>query len=223
MGGWIVQHLLWRGEDPAAIRIVDLAVPTRPEIRENDVQFVKTDVSNASAVSEAFNAPWPRAVADAPLTVFHTVAYIKPNERKKEFLASYLRVNVEGTRNVLAAAKRAGASVFVATSSGSIAARPPQYFLPPWRRWPVDIFQLSVNAEPKGLDLPLENFGSCYSYSKARAEKLVRDADDAENGFRTGCIRPCHAIYGHGVDNVSSIVYEYLRRGGSPRYCVSLY
>ena len=224
VGGWIVQHLLWRGEDPAAIRILDLCVPTRPEVWERNVRFVQTDVADRASVSEAFDVPWPSAqVAALPLTIFHTVAYIKPTERTADFLHVYLKVNVFGTLHVLEAAKAAGATCVVATSSGSVGVKPPQFFLPPWRRRPRDMFQVVYDAgPPKGLDAPIDEFGSCYAFSKARAEKLVREADNRKNGFRTGCVRPGHAIYAHGVENASNLSWDYLRKGGTPS-CVLSY
>jgi len=135
------------------------------------------------------------------------------------FDLSKLMSPIERPLYVLEATKAVGAAYFVATSSGSVGIKPPKYFLPPWRRWPHDIFQVLYNAGPlKDLDAPLEKFGSCYAFSKAKAEKLVREADDRKNGFRTGCIRPGHAIYAHGVENVSNISWDYLHRGGSPSY-----
>lgn len=77
-GGWVVQHLLMRGEDPKAIRILDLVANSRPEVVSADVAFHKTDVSDTKSVAAAFDAPWPASVKDLPLTVFHTVAMINP-------------------------------------------------------------------------------------------------------------------------------------------------
>ena len=65
-GSWIVQHLLWRGEDPQAIRIVDIKAPERPEAQS--LSFVKTDVADQKSVDAAYNTPWPSEVANLPLT-----------------------------------------------------------------------------------------------------------------------------------------------------------
>jgi nucleoside-diphosphate-sugar epimerase len=212
VGGWIIKHLLMRGEDPAAIRILDLRAPTRPEAANNKIQFLPVDVSDPSSVTKAFDAPWNSRVAKLPLTVFHTVAYLNAAERKADFMSMYEKVNLQGTQNVLDAAKAAGASCFIATSSGSVGIWPVNFFLPPWK----SNLLVAENADPKYENGGLEDFGSCYAYSKALAEKLVCDADNKKAGFRTGCLRPSHAIYGHGVTNSSSISYDYLRRGGSP-------
>lgn len=218
VGSWIVQHLLERGEDPQAIRIMDLRAPQRQAITSKDVAFIATDVSDADAVSTAFRSPWPDALASSQLTVYHTVAYIKPCDRKPDFLDLYLKVNVEGTRNVLAAAKSAGCSIFIATSSNSVCLKRPVYFTAPWCRYPKSFIQVRDNADPDSLDAPLSKFVGCYAYTKAKAEKLVREADCAKDGFRTGVLRPGHAIYGHGDENPMSIAYNYLSRGGSPTY-----
>lgn len=218
VGGWIVAHLLVRGEDPAAIRIIDLSPPRRKEVLENNIEFINTDISDSKAVSHAFNAQWPSKVKSLPLTVFHCVAYINPSDRYADFLPIYEKVNIYGTENVLKAAQAAGASCLVATSSASVGLKPPTYFPWPWQRWPKNIWQFVPNAEPATLDGPLESYGSCYAWSKARAEKLVREANDPKAGFSTGCLRPGHAIYGHGLETSSSISWDYLRRGGSPTW-----
>lgn len=70
-----------RGEDPKAIRILDLVPNTRPEVVAADVAFHKTDVTDSNSVAAAFEAPWPSSVKNLPLTVFHTVAMINPAVR----------------------------------------------------------------------------------------------------------------------------------------------
>lgn len=225
VGGWIVQHLLMRGESAQAIRIVDLSRPTRKEVTENkDIGFVATDITDADAVSKAFEAPWPQPVASLPLTVFHCAALISPRDRHPIFLPKYEKVNVQGTENVLKAAQRAGASCFISTSSASVGLQTPNYF-----GWPgpdgtaTKTWQLSPNAEPSARALAAKTYsasgyGSCYAWTKLQAERMVRAAHDPSTGFLTGSIRPGHAIYGHGVQNPSSVTWDYLRRGGSPTW-----
>ncbi|KIW70690.1 hypothetical protein PV04_02935 [Phialophora macrospora] len=213
VGGWLVEHLIMRGQDPAAIRIVDLQPPCRELAVQHIVSHFKADITDRAAVERVFSSPWPSEFAHLPLTVFHTAAHIHAGYRKADFLDTYMNVNVEGTRNVLEAARSAGCDIFIATSSGSVAIKPTNLLFPPWRRYPKHFVQVTENAEPPSLD-KLENFAGCYAYSKALAEKLVTDADDRKGGFRTGAIRPGHAIYGHGAENRNSVVYDYLRRGG---------
>lgn len=218
VGGWIVQHLLMRGEDPQSIRIVDLSTPTRPEVKGNNIHYVRTDITDIQATKDAFEKPWPDRIRSRPLTVFHCAAYISPKDRHAVCLPIYAKINVKGTKNVLEAARAAKASIFVATSSGSVALTPPSYFPWPWQRWPKNVYQFLPNAEPTTLDAPLESFAACYAWTKAQAESMVRKANDPSSGFLTGAIRPAHAIYGHGVENPSSITWDYCRRGGSPSW-----
>ena len=218
VGGWIVAHLLQRGESGSHIRILDVAPPTRPEVDENNVQYIKSDLSSMDSVTSAFTKPWPTSASKSPLTVIHTVAYIRASDRSPDMLAPYERVNINGTRNIISACTSSGADILVATSSGSIGIRVPRYFHLSWRGLYKNAFQLSNNGDPpqeEGLDAPLSTTGSCYAWSKMRAEKLVKDAN-GKNGLRTGIIRPSHAIFGDGVDSVNSISWTYLTRGGSP-------
>ncbi|KIW27642.1 uncharacterized protein PV07_07366 [Cladophialophora immunda] len=212
VGGWIVEHLLMRGESPSAIRIADLQAPRREQAVKQHVPYFKADVTDPASVSKVFTTSWPAECAQLPLTVFHTVAYIHAGYRKADFLGKYMMVNVDGTQNVLEAAKAAGCDVFIATSSCSVAIKPVDFFIFPWEKHPRNFVQLSDNGEPPPLKS--ENFAGCYAYTKALAEKLVRDADSKKDSFRTGAIRPGHAIYGHGDSNQNSIVWDYLRRGG---------
>lgn len=218
IGGWIVQHLLMRGEDPAAIRILDLSTPTRPEVAANKIKFIKVDVGDSEAVSRAYSEPWPKSVSKLPITVFHTVGLILVTDRKPQFLAPYMRVNADGPKHSLKAAKENGVSIFISTSSGSVGMKPPSYFPWPWQRWPKNIVQFCPNADRPNLGDPLEKFPNCYVYSKAQGEKVVRDANNSQPGFLTGSIRPSHVVYGHGVKNPSSVTWDYLRRGGSPSW-----
>ena len=215
VGGWIVNHLLERGEDPSAIRIIDITPSKRIEHLKNNISCFLADVSDPKSVESAFSKPWPSSVSQLPLTVFHTVAYISPSDRHPDFLPNYLAVNVNGTRNVLSAAKSSGASVFIATSSGSIGLKPIRYFPLPWERYPPGTIQILGNATPD-FSAPLSQFNSCYAWSKAQAEALVHVANSPS--FRTGAIRPGHAIYGTGVENPNSLTWDYLRKGGSPSW-----
>ncbi|GAQ44427.1 hypothetical protein AtubIFM54640_011144 [Aspergillus tubingensis] len=216
VGSWMVNHLLARGEDPSAIRILDLAAPRR-EILDQGVAFFKTNIADEKAVATAFAQHWPEAVADRPLTVFHNAAVIRPGERLKTFLPRCTDVNVGGTVNVLAAAKKAGASCLISTSSGSVSLRSQSFWIAPWNKSPKGHVQVVDDSTP----VPEEHydFFSNYAASKSKAEKIVRAADDLEGNFRTGCIRPANGIYGIG-DTEGSLTTSYLRSGGSPAWLI---
>lgn len=215
VGGWIVQHLLMRGENPDAIRIIDMVPSTRASVL-GKIDYVKADVTDTTTVETAFKKPWPGSTASLPLTVFHCVAYISSRDRNRDMVGIYVKVNIKGTENVLKAAQEAGATCFIYTSSGSVALRPPSFFPYPWQRWPKDIYQFLPNAEPLPYDTSLEECAACYSWSKMKAEELVLKANSPN--FSTGAIRPSHAIYGHGIASSSNLAWDYLRRGGVPTW-----
>ncbi|KAF5569532.1 cholesterol dehydrogenase [Fusarium phyllophilum] len=176
VGGYIVLHLLARGTPPICIRIVDVRETERDDLREGlatQVDFVQTDITSKAAVGDAFSKPWHPKIASLPLTVFHTAAVIIPGARSKYLYKFTEAVNVQGTKNVLAASRAVGADIFSSTSSASVSIRPVEAFVAPW-------------AEPK-------------HYWQAIAERLV--CAENEPSFRTGCIRPGNGIYGHPSDN----------------------
>ncbi|KAH9926777.1 NAD(P)-binding protein [Fomitopsis serialis] len=211
LGGWIVLHLLARGEDPRRIRVLDIRRPIRKDLLEGaatEVDFVQADVSDAKAVQAAFEKPWPPAQSDVPgepqpeITVFHTAATIRFFERHPELLHLSERVNVLGTQNVLDAARRVGASSFVYTSSGSISVHSSRFFLWPWEKEPRYFTQVA-NDDDAIIPKRHEDFFSNYAVSKYNAERVVRAADKSPSGkgvLRTGCIRPGNGIYGPGGD-----------------------
>lgn len=215
VGASIVSHLLTRGEDPTAVRVLDLQ-PPQDEILERGVAFVKTDIADKAGVVSAFSHPWPSSVAHLALTVFHTAAVIRPFERYVDFLSLCTKVNVDGTKNVVDAAKQAGASCFVSTSSGSVCLHRPSFWIAPWSKYPTNGVQVlsDSSARPRAHD---EFFGN-YAVSKSIAERIVLEADDPKSKFRTGCIRPANGIYGVGKDNGVTIPTQYLSKGGAPMY-----
>ncbi|KAH8101919.1 NAD(P)-binding protein [Cristinia sonorae] len=210
LGGWIVLHLIRRGEDPRRIRVLDLRKPARQDLCEGlaaQVDFLQGDVSDAAAVEAAFQKPWPCLPSDNPdeplpeLTVFHTVAIIRFFERHPELMPYSERVNTVGTQNVLDSARRAGASAFVFTSSGSVAVQRSRFWLWPWEKEPRKFTQ--VINDHTVLPQCHEEFFSNYAASKLQAERLVQAADRTPSGsgqLRTGCIRPGNGIYGTGGD-----------------------
>lgn len=212
VGGYLVLQLLERGTPPHAIRIVDFQRPHRADMLAHpsfaDVDFRKTDISSAEETEAAFTAPWgDRDVEKWPLTVFHTAAVIIPSARSELVKSFCEAVNVQGTENVLAATKEAGADVLIATSSASIGIRPIEF----WERWP------SLNwwwgkeypryyaqiLDEKDFWQPLRSHGDFfgnYPASKAKAERLICAANGRT--LRTGCVRPANGVYGHPTDNI---------------------
>ena len=202
MGGYIVLQLLARGNPPESIRILDIRRSERNDMRNGpaaEVEFVRTDIVSPTSVADAFARPWQPSVERLPLTVFHTAAVILASERSEHHYAFPATVNVRGTKNVLEAARAAGADIFSATSSGSISVRPVEPWVAPWAASPANFWQI---LDEKDFAEPLrgkEVFFGNYPRSKAVAERFVC-AQNSE-AFRTGCIRPANGVYGNPTDN----------------------
>ncbi|KAK8097426.1 hypothetical protein PG984_016565 [Apiospora sp. TS-2023a] len=205
VGGFIILQLLARGTPPQSIRIIDIRKPERSDMQTGPaakVGFVQTDITFKPSVEVAFAREWDRSVAKLPLTVFHTAAVIIPSDRSKYIYDFPERVNVTGTKNVMEAAEAAGADVFSVTSSASIAIRPIEPFVSPWRfgSWPRYFWQVLDCRDFWKPLRPHEEFFGNYPASKAVAEREVCAAN--KKGFRTGCIRPANGIYGSPSDNI---------------------
>ena len=260
-----------RGEHPKQIRVLDIRPPTRPDLTTGsakDVDFHLVDISNREQVQQAFGAPWPLSSASAAaalnpdpdhdrdsgpsdddgdgdgedITVFHTAANIRFYERDPRLLHLSDKVNVEGTQNVLDAARAVGVSILIYTSSGSVAVRRTRLWLWPWERRPEFWVQTFDDNDGDGARLPQrhEEMFSNYAASKVKAERLVRQADKTplatplapagggrkakargderrrqQRLLRTGCVRPSNGIYGTGGDILCG---AYLARRVNPSW-----
>ncbi|CAK7235042.1 hypothetical protein SBRCBS47491_009155 [Sporothrix bragantina] len=205
VGGYLVLQLLARGQSPESIRIVDFQKMHRKDMLESsarDVEVIHTDVSSPASTDAAFKKPWPKSVAKLPLTVFHTAAVIVPSDRTRSAYTFLERINIEGSKNILAASRRAGADVLVYTASASIAIRFVEFFISPWRmfrRGPRNFAQQLNEVDFFRPLRPFDQFYSAYAASKATAERIICDANCET--LRTGSIRPANGIYGHPTDN----------------------
>jgi dTDP-glucose 4,6-dehydratase len=160
------------------IRVVDL-LPF-PGGEHGDLRSVVADVRDAD-LTEAFRGAE---------TVLHLAAcqYHSPLA-KSTYELPFRGVNVEGTRAVLAAAKKASAKRFVFVSTNMV------YGLP--QRLPLD----ETHAR--------DPFGP-YGQSKLEAEKLVKDAHDA--GLDSAIVRP-GLIVGPGRVGVMVRIFEWIFAG----------
>ena len=239
MGGWIVTKLLKRGEDFHRIRLLDLNPPTNhhPVVKESlskGVQFFKVDITDLVALQAAFAAPWPdvssssSSETDPEITVFHTAANIRFYERHLSFFGRSTRVNVQGTKNVVSAARFIGASVLIYTSSVSVGLRNTRLLLWPWEKEP-ELFVQVINDDVVEKQPPRKHgdFFSNYAASKMEAEKFVRASDKettrsstgTKTLLRTGCIRPGNGIFGPGGDSTCG---AYLIRHTNPSWTFTI-
>ncbi|KAK5990542.1 hypothetical protein PT974_08811 [Cladobotryum mycophilum] len=214
---------LGQGHPPEAIRNLDARPPFREEFTQGPaakVQFVQTDVTSEAATLAAYMTPWPDAISRLPLTVFHTAAVIRPYERLPMFYHRSSRVNVAGTAHSLAAARRAGATVFVFTSSVNAGWRAVRWLqFVPWARdaYPRNFVQVITERDFFEPMWDTGEFPTTYARSKAEAERLVCGASDG--GMRTGVIRPGCAIYG-GQD--ANLIARMLGMGTVPTWMASV-
>jgi nucleoside-diphosphate-sugar epimerase len=224
--------LLERGEHPKQIRVLDIRAPTRPDLTTGlakDVDFRLVDISDREQVNAAFSAPWPltptspAAEIEIETTVFHTAANIRFYERDARLLHLSEKVNVEGTQNVLDAARATpGVSVLIYTSSGSVSVRRARLWLWPWEKRRPAFSVQTIDDDDSRLPRRHEDMFSNYAASKLTAERLVRAADRTPTGkkekgqlLRTGCLRPGNGIYGTGGDILCG---AYLARKVNPSW-----
>lgn len=217
----MVQQLLERGESPANIRVLDIAATPANYVVTNAIrnglQYLRTDISNRESVDNAFAHPWTQASRTSAITVFHTAANIRFYELHPSFLSRSARVNVDGVRNTLEAAKAAGVDVFVYTSSGSVAVKSTRFLLWPWESEPKHFVQV-INDETPLPKSHWEHFSN-YAVTKRQGEQLVVEADGAVNQegrkMRTGCIRPGNGVFGPRGDMLCG---AYLLRQSNPSW-----
>jgi len=170
LGSAVVRNLVGRSHEVTCLQ--RSAAGNGPDVRE-----VLADVTDADAVRDAAQG------ADA---IVHLAAKVTMTGR----WADFARVNVGGTRNVLAAARAAGVGrlVFVSSPSVAHAGRP----------------LVGAGADPAD---PSTARGD-YARSKAIAEGLVLEAQDVA----TVAIRP-HLVWGPGDTQFVARIAERARRG----------
>ncbi|KAI6043544.1 hypothetical protein EDC04DRAFT_2866242 [Pisolithus marmoratus] len=159
LGGWIILQLLQRGEDPKRIRVLDIRLPSRVDLRTGRAQHA----TFLRPISDAFWAPWPEeGTNDEGITVFHSAATIRYCERIPALFSRSTDVNYEGTKNVIMASKDIGASILVYTSSTAIAVRRSRFWLWPWETRPQFFVQV-INDDDSLIPKYHEHFCSNYA------------------------------------------------------------
>jgi nucleoside-diphosphate-sugar epimerase len=174
IGGKLAERLLAEGRP---VRL--LARRPLPALEKLGAEIVPGDLGNLAALQ--------RGCAGVG-TVFHVAGRVGVWGPAEDFF----RVNVEGTRQVIAAGRAAGVPRLVYTSSPSV------------------VYQ---GGDLRGVDesAPLCTAAPCaYPTSKAAAERLVTEANSA--GLSTISLRP-HLVWGPGDKNVVPRILELARRG----------
>ena len=207
MGGWIINHLLTRGENPKNIRILDIRAPTRTDLTQGHaklVEFTRTDITDEESVVAGFTKPWPPGASQSSdITVFCTAANIRFYEKHSTLIPLSARVNVTGVENVIKGSLACGATILITTSSGSVGVRSTRFFLAPWEPEPKFFTQV-LQDDAKESTWPHHKFFSNYGYTKMIGETRVLAADKSSGAggktLRTGALRPGNGIYGMGGD-----------------------
>ena len=172
VGKHLMDALVARGD---RVICVDLNDPGR-----DDVVAVQADITDPKAVRDA--------VAGAD-TVFHNASAVHTRQHATELV---WRVNLEGTRNVLAGCREAGVPKVVYVSSGSV------------------VYQ-GKDIEDGDESLPYAAISQApYADSKIAAEKEVLAFNDAR--VATVALRP-HVIFGPGDGRFLPAVLKHAKAG----------
>lgn len=172
--GFLGHHLvsMLRDSYSADISVLDLRTDRN---RFPDVTYHAGDITSAVAVQKVLDEVRPQVI-------IHTASPV-PFDGSNANDALYTRVNVDGTRNLLELAGRAGCvKAFVYTSSASVVHDTVSDLINADERWPV-------------LRAPRQR--EYYSETKGMAESLVLAANRQYGEMLTASIRPA-GIFGEG-------------------------
>ncbi len=172
IGSVIAKRLLARGE---AVRVFDL---WKPEDMPVEIEFVKGDINDVDAVEAAM-----KGVEH----VHHNVALVPLSKAGDMFH----KVNVDGTKVALRAAKRANVKMFSHMSSSAVYGRPA--LLP---------------ISPETSRTPIEAYGR----AKKEGEDLALVA--AKEGLPVSIIRP-RTVIGNGRLGIFQILFDWIRDGAN--------
>lgn len=174
LGGAIVDQALARGY---AVR--SFSRGRYPELAARGVETISGEIAEPGAVQDAVDG------CDAVIHVAAKTGVWGPYR-------AYYQANVAGTKNVVAACRKAGVQKLVHTSTPSVVFR---------------------GRDEEGVDERATYAGRylChYPKTKAEAERIVLDADG--NELNTVALRP-HLIWGPGDTNLTKRVLERGRAG----------
>lgn len=123
VGTATVQALLAK-HSGCRIIVLDLRIPSLVD-RLPGIEYYEVDITSASAVSVVMQELRPEVV-------IHAAGVVPPVPQRysRKHEARVFRINVEGTRNVLAASRESGVKAFVLTSSCTVVVDALKYELP---------------------------------------------------------------------------------------------
>lgn len=170
LGSAVVRELLQRGHDVTAFQ-------RHPS--ESSAQDVLGDISDRSSVTSAMRGQ------EAVVHLAALVSVVGP-------WVDFQRVNIDGTRTVLAAAQEAGVTRFVQISSPSVAHA-----------------GRALTGAPAG---PADPAGARGNYSRSKAVAEIEALACDREGFAVTAIRP-HLVWGPGDTQLVQPIVERARAG----------
>ncbi|KAK7753207.1 erg26, C-3 sterol dehydrogenase [Diatrype stigma] len=188
--GHHVVRLLLRDWKCAAVSVVDLRCARNRRPASDGVEYVEADITDGEALAAAFQTLRPDVV-------IHTAS---PPAQGSGAVADSLfqKVNVEGTRAVVAACRASGAKALVYTSSASVLSDNKSDLI-------------NANEDYPVIRGPAQT--EYYSETKAEAEELVLAANRTEPyDLLTTAIRPS-GIFGEGDVQVAYHAVNLYREG----------
>ncbi|KAI9841121.1 MAG: erg26, C-3 sterol dehydrogenase [Thelocarpon superellum] len=184
LGHHVVKQLV-QYHQTTAIAVLDLRT-VRNRMPESDgVRYFDGDITSIPSITPAFTATKPDVV-------IHTASPVLM-EKDRELMQ---RVNVDGTKNLVAVAGKFGVKAFVYTSSASVISDNTSDLLHADERWPL-------------VARKFQDENDFYTLTKADAEQHVLTANRAHNKMLTVALRPAGIIGEGDVQNMVNVVGAY--------------
>ncbi|KAJ7223062.1 3-beta hydroxysteroid dehydrogenase/isomerase family-domain-containing protein [Mycena pura] len=175
VGRHVVERLMARGD---TVFVFDTSHT------HDDVSFIPGDICVPEQISSALQQT-------GATCIIHTISPLSIRNRDKPEI--FHQVNVEGTRNVIEAAKASGARKLIYHSSSGV------------------VFDgRDIVSGDESLPYAKKHL-EAYTASRIGAEKLILDAN-GKNGLKTVCIRPT-GTFGPGDQESVIGAYETWKRG----------
>ncbi|TID27758.1 C-3 sterol dehydrogenase/C-4 decarboxylase-like protein [Venturia nashicola] len=192
LGSWILRQLI-ESYPELKITILDIQKPASWTSPTLNVRLVEADITDKLQVLSSFESV-------KPTIVIHTAGYITVGSARhkpsNEIRARTFNINVNGTKNVLEAAKAVGVKSFIYTSSCTVV-----------------MDDKTRNHPNENESAPTGHATLIYGQSKTESENLVLAANTAL--FRTTALRPS-VIFGPGDYNFLPSVYQCIARNETP-------
>lgn len=147
--GHHIVRLLLRDWAPATVSVVDLRCTRNRRPDADGVRYFEADITDPARLAAVF-------AAARPDVVIHTASPV-PQSDSAVHDALYYKVNVEGTRALVDASRKAGVKALVYTCSASVASNNVDDLINADERWPV----------PRGKEQ-----SEYYSETKARRTSI---------------------------------------------------